>query len=234
MPQVRTADGLRQRWGEVVSRLSQDPPTRPVIQEAFPVDLDRDCVVIGIPSTKPWLAEAAVRRSGTIKAGISAVLGRELDIRVELVSPDWKPPTAAPPSPRSTAKSVTASHPRPPRSSASRGAVRPRSATASRPLSNRSTGRSLSAQDRDFMAALARRLADAEGVAAEMEKAPQPTARRTRGPSARGLRAVEEAREALRAQQAGATYYRRDVVERTPPPRTGSYPPPDDDWREQE
>ena len=79
-------------WPAIVSQLSENPPTKPLITRCRPVAIDGSVVTLGFPEEQAFLKDAAERRKGIIEAGIGAVLGREVGVRcvvanVELAEP---------------------------------------------------------------------------------------------------------------------------------------------------
>ena len=79
-------------WPAIVSQLSENPPTKPLITKCRPVAIDGSVVTLGFPEEQAFLKDAAERRKGIIEAGIGAVLGREVGVRcvvanVELAEP---------------------------------------------------------------------------------------------------------------------------------------------------
>lgn len=85
-------DDVRHRWGEVVATASSHPPTRPVIVEAQVVAVDSECLVLGFPSTKPWLVEAAARRAGVIESALARTFGCTWSVRSVCLSPEQSEP----------------------------------------------------------------------------------------------------------------------------------------------
>ena len=68
-------------WPEIVARLSENPPTKPLITKCRPVAIDGSIVTLGFPEEQAFLKDAAERRKGAIEAGITAVLGRDVGVR---------------------------------------------------------------------------------------------------------------------------------------------------------
>lgn len=77
---------VRERWPEIVARASAHPPTRPVIVEAEPIEIEHDCLVIGLPEAKPWLIRAAERRATVITEAASTVLGARIAVLIRPVA----------------------------------------------------------------------------------------------------------------------------------------------------
>jgi len=79
-------------WPAIVSQLSENPPTKPLITKCRPVAIEGSIVTLGFPEEQAFLKDAAERRKGIIEAGIGAALGREVGVRcvvanVELAEP---------------------------------------------------------------------------------------------------------------------------------------------------
>ncbi len=68
-------------WPAIVARLSENPPTKPLITKCRPVAFEGSIVTLGFPEEQAFLKDAAERRKGTIEAGIGSVLGRDVGVR---------------------------------------------------------------------------------------------------------------------------------------------------------
>ena len=85
-------DGLLAAWPAIVDRLSQHPPTKPLILKCRPVAVDGAIVTLGFPEEQAFLKEQAERRRPGIEAGIAEVIGHPVTVRcvvanIELAEP---------------------------------------------------------------------------------------------------------------------------------------------------
>ncbi|HLA17473.1 MAG TPA: DNA polymerase III subunit gamma/tau [Candidatus Limnocylindrales bacterium] len=85
-------DSLVARWPDIVSRISQHPPTRPLIAVCRPISVDGSIVTLGFPEGMSFLADVAERRRANLEEGIAHFLGRPVVVRcvatnLELVGP---------------------------------------------------------------------------------------------------------------------------------------------------
>ncbi len=85
---------LRDRWPEIVSRISAHPPTRPLIVACRPVSVEGGVVTLGFPEDKAFLQAVAERRRGVLEEGIGAVLGRPVVVRCVATNLDIVPEIA--------------------------------------------------------------------------------------------------------------------------------------------
>jgi DNA polymerase-3 subunit gamma/tau len=85
---------LRDRWAEIVARISAHPPTRPLIVACRPVSVDGGVVTLGFPEDKAFLRAVAERRRGVLEEGIGAVLGRPVVVRCVATNLDLVPEIA--------------------------------------------------------------------------------------------------------------------------------------------
>ena len=74
-------DGLLAAWPAIVDRLSQHPPTKPLILKCRPVAVDGAIVTLGFPEEQAFLKEQAERRRPGIEAGIAEVIGHPVTVR---------------------------------------------------------------------------------------------------------------------------------------------------------
>jgi DNA polymerase III subunit gamma/tau len=79
-------------WPAIVARVSQHPPTKPLIVACRPVAVEGAVVTLGFPEEQAFLKDAAERRKSVIEEGIGESLGRAVAVRcvvanVELASP---------------------------------------------------------------------------------------------------------------------------------------------------
>jgi DNA polymerase III subunit gamma/tau len=91
-------------WPDVVSRLSADPPTKPLILACRPVAVDGAIVTLGFPEEQSFLKDAIERRRAKIEAGIAESLGHEVSVRCVVANIEVAPP----PDPRSEGALVMA------------------------------------------------------------------------------------------------------------------------------
>ena len=85
-------DALLKAWPAIVDRLSQHPPTKPLILKCRPVAVDGAIVTLGFPEEQAFLKEQAERRRPGIEAGIAEVIGHPVTVRcvvanIELAEP---------------------------------------------------------------------------------------------------------------------------------------------------
>jgi DNA polymerase-3 subunit gamma/tau len=85
-------DALLSAWPAIVDRLSQHPPTKPLILKCRPVAVDGAIVTLGFPEEQAFLKEQAERRRPGIEAGIAEVIGHPVTVRcvvanIELAEP---------------------------------------------------------------------------------------------------------------------------------------------------
>ncbi len=86
---------LRDRWAEVVARISAHPPTKPLISVCRPISIEDGIVVLGFPDDQGFLRDVAERRRAVLEAGIGAVLGRPVGVRCVATNIDLVPPLPA-------------------------------------------------------------------------------------------------------------------------------------------
>jgi hypothetical protein len=82
---------LRDRWPEIVARISAHPPTRPLIIACRPVSVEDGVVILGFPEGQGFLSAVADRRRSVLEDGISAVLGRQVSVRCVATNLDLVP-----------------------------------------------------------------------------------------------------------------------------------------------
>jgi DNA polymerase-3 subunit gamma/tau len=83
---------LRDRWPEIVTRISKHPPTKPLISVCRPIAVEDAIVTLGFPEDQGFLRDVAERRRSVLEEGIGAVLGRPVSVRcvatnLDLVAP---------------------------------------------------------------------------------------------------------------------------------------------------
>ena len=86
---------LRDRWSEVVARISAHPPTKPLISVCRPIAVEDGIVTLGFPEDQGFLRDVAERRRSVLEEGISAVLGRPVGVRCVATNLDLVPPLPA-------------------------------------------------------------------------------------------------------------------------------------------
>ena len=82
---------LRDRWPEVVARVSAHPPTKPLIVVCRPISVEDGIVTLGFPEDKAFLRDVAERRRAVLEENISAVLGRSVAVRCVATNVDVVP-----------------------------------------------------------------------------------------------------------------------------------------------
>lgn len=86
---------LRERWPEVVARISAHPPTKPLIAVCRPIAVEDGIVTLGFPEDQGFLRDVAERRRTVLEDGIGAVLGRPVGVRCVATNLDLVPPLPA-------------------------------------------------------------------------------------------------------------------------------------------
>jgi DNA polymerase III subunit gamma/tau len=82
---------LKDRWPEIVARISAHPPTKPLIVVCRPITVEGNVVTLGFPEDKAFLRQVAERRKGVLEENISAVLGRTVAVRCVATNVDVVP-----------------------------------------------------------------------------------------------------------------------------------------------
>jgi DNA polymerase-3 subunit gamma/tau len=82
---------LRDRWPEIVARISAHPPTKPLIVVCRPISVEDGIVTLGFPEDKSFLRAVAERRRNVLEENISAVLGRSVAVRCVATNIDVVP-----------------------------------------------------------------------------------------------------------------------------------------------
>ena len=82
---------LRDRWAEIVARVSQHPPTKPLIVVCRPISVEDGIVTLGFPEDKAFLRQVAERRRPILEESVSAVLGRTVAVRCVATNLDVVP-----------------------------------------------------------------------------------------------------------------------------------------------
>jgi DNA polymerase-3 subunit gamma/tau len=86
---------LRERWPEIVARISAHPPTKPLIAVCLPIAVEDGIVTLGFPEDQGFLRAVAERRRPVLEEGIAAVLGRPVGVRCVATNLDLVPPLPA-------------------------------------------------------------------------------------------------------------------------------------------
>jgi DNA polymerase-3 subunit gamma/tau len=82
---------LRDRWPEIVARVSAHPPTKPLIVACRPISVENGVVTLGFPEDKSFLRAVAERRRSVLEEHVSAVLGRSVAVRCVATNIDVVP-----------------------------------------------------------------------------------------------------------------------------------------------
>ncbi len=82
---------LRDRWPEIVARISAHPPTKPLIVACRPISVEDGIVTLGFPEDKAFLRAVAERRRPILEENVSAVLGRSVAVRCVATNIDVLP-----------------------------------------------------------------------------------------------------------------------------------------------
>ena len=82
---------LRDRWPEIVARVSQHPPTKPLIVVCRPISVEDGIVTLGFPEDKSFLRQVAERRRTILEESVSAVLGHAVGVRCVATNLDVVP-----------------------------------------------------------------------------------------------------------------------------------------------
>jgi hypothetical protein len=98
-PEAAPASGdlelLRGRWPEVVARISQHPPTKPLIAACRPISVEGNVVTLGFPEDQAFLRDVADRRRPILEQGMAEFLGRSVAVRVVATNLDLVPAPAS-------------------------------------------------------------------------------------------------------------------------------------------
>jgi DNA polymerase-3 subunit gamma/tau len=82
---------LRDRWSEVVARVSAHPPTKPLIVACRPISVEDGVVTLGFPEDQGFLRTVAERRRSVLEEGIGGVLGHPVAVRCIATNLDLVP-----------------------------------------------------------------------------------------------------------------------------------------------
>jgi hypothetical protein len=91
-PPAGALEELLAAWPAIVARVSQHPPTKPLIVACRPVAVEGNVVTLGFPEEQAFLKDVAERKKSVIEQGIGESLGHAVAVRcvvanVELVAP---------------------------------------------------------------------------------------------------------------------------------------------------
>jgi DNA polymerase III subunit gamma/tau len=82
---------LRERWADVVARVSANPPAKPLIAECRPVSVEDGVVTLGFPESKAFLRDLLEKRRNILEESISAVLEHNVAVRCVATNIDVLP-----------------------------------------------------------------------------------------------------------------------------------------------
>jgi len=82
---------LRERWADVVARVSANPPAKPLIAECRPVSVEDGVVTLGFPENKAFLKDLLEKRRNILEESISAVLEHNVAVRCVATNIDVLP-----------------------------------------------------------------------------------------------------------------------------------------------
>jgi DNA polymerase-3 subunit gamma/tau len=90
-PDASALGALRDQWPEIVTYISQHPPTKPLISACRPVAVEGAVVTLGFPEGQAFLKDVAERRRGNLEEGIGHFLGRSVTVRCIATNVDTWP-----------------------------------------------------------------------------------------------------------------------------------------------
>ena len=82
-------------WPAIVVRISQHPPTKPLIVACRPVAVEGAVVTLGFPEEQAFLKDVAERKKNVIEQGIGESLGRAVSVRCVVANVELASPAAA-------------------------------------------------------------------------------------------------------------------------------------------
>jgi DNA polymerase-3 subunit gamma/tau len=82
-------------WPAIVARVSQHPPTKPLIVACRPVAVEGNIVTLGFPEEQAFLKDVAERKKSVIEQGIGESLGRAVAVRCVVANVELASPVAA-------------------------------------------------------------------------------------------------------------------------------------------
>ena len=88
-------DELLAAWPAIVARVSQHPPTKPLIVACRPVAVEGNVVTLGFPEEQAFLKDVAERKKTVIEQGIGESLGRAVAVRCVVANIELASPAAA-------------------------------------------------------------------------------------------------------------------------------------------
>jgi hypothetical protein len=75
----------------VVARISQHPPTKPLIAACRPISVEGNVVTLGFPEDQAFLRDVAERRRQILEQGVGEFLGRSVAVRCVATNLDLVP-----------------------------------------------------------------------------------------------------------------------------------------------
>jgi DNA polymerase-3 subunit gamma/tau len=82
-------------WPAIVAKVSQHPPTKPLIVACRPVAVEGNVVTLGFPEEQAFLKDVAERKKSIIEDGIGESLGRAVSVRCVVANVELAAPGAA-------------------------------------------------------------------------------------------------------------------------------------------
>ncbi|HYH62397.1 MAG TPA: hypothetical protein VD766_11075, partial [Solirubrobacterales bacterium] len=82
-------------WPAIVARVSQHPPTKPLIVACRPVAVEGNVVTLGFPEEQAFLKDVAERKKTIIEQGIGESLGHAVAVRCVVANVELAAPGAA-------------------------------------------------------------------------------------------------------------------------------------------
>ena len=80
-PPSEALEQLLAAWPAIVARVSQHPPTKPLIVACRPVAVEGNVVTLGFPEEQAFLKDVAERKRTQIEEGIGESLGHDVSVR---------------------------------------------------------------------------------------------------------------------------------------------------------
>ncbi len=90
---IDALEELQRRWPQIVSHISQHPPTKPLIAACRPISVDGNVVTLGFPEGQAFLKDVAERRREILEEGVGRFLGRPVAIKCVATNLDLAAPT---------------------------------------------------------------------------------------------------------------------------------------------
>ena len=79
-------------WLDVVTTMSRNPATKPLIAACRPIAVEGSIVTLGFPEEQAFLKDVAERRKANLEEGIGAFLGHPVGVRCVATNLDLAPP----------------------------------------------------------------------------------------------------------------------------------------------